>query len=210
MSITTLAELKTQVKSFLHRANITDIDSNDNLETLISIGETWIFRNARTPEQEATLSGQIGSDGTLSVPSDYIAMKHCRLNLTPNRYLRMRPAQWIYEQYPLRSASGIPTFIGRDLATFIFGCFPSSTYTVLGTYYKKMTSILSSANALFLAHPDLYLYSSLAVSEAFVKNNPQVQLWVAARQNTLQDANNVNDEGNYGTGMAITQDVAVL
>lgn len=210
MAIDTLAKLKTQVESFLHRAAIKDTDGSDNVENLISIGETWIFRNARTSEMEATLSGTIGSDGTLAVPSDYAALKHARVTQTPSAYLKMRPSSWIYERYPLRSASGVPAFIGRDGASFVFGPYPSSTYTIAGFYYAKPTTVLSSANALFVAHPDLYLYAALAVTEAFVKNNQQVAFWVSMRDQIMRDANRETDEGQYGTGMAIMADMCPL
>lgn len=209
MTISTLANLETQVLSFMHRAQILDTDGTTNVRNLVELGELWLFRNARTPEMEATLSAAIGSNGILAVPSDYLSMKHCRISGTPTQYLKMRPAQWIYEQYPLQSANGKPHFIARDGSGFIFGPYPDSTYTVTGTYYAKPTSIVSSANSLFTTNPDLYLFAALAETEAYVKNNPQVAFWIARRDALVADINQQHGEGQYGTGMAVRPDVTV-
>lgn len=198
MALSTYADLQNQVKSFLHRAALLDAAGADNVPDLIRLGELWLFRHARAPEMEATLSGQIdGTTGILAVPSDYAALKHARLSASPTLPLKMRPTRWILENYPLRSADGRPNFIGRDGSGFIFGPFPDSAYTVLGTYYAKPTSIASSANSLFVANPDLYLYASLAAAEAFIKNDKRIALWITTRNAILGDVNGEADEGRY-------------
>lgn len=198
MSLDTHAALQNQVKSFLHRASLLDAVGSDNVPDLIRLGEIWLFRHARTPEMEATLSGQIdGTTGALEVPDDYAALKHARIARSPSTPLKMRSTRWILEQYPLRSADGIPQFIGRDGASFIFGPFPDSAYTVQGVYYAKPTSIQSSANALFLANPDLYLYAALAEAEAYVKNDKRIALWIAKREAIVADVNGEADEGRF-------------
>lgn len=206
MAISTLAQLKTQVKSFVHRANLNDTDGTANEENLILLGEFWIWRNVKAPEMEATLSGSIGADGTIPVPSDYVAWKHARITTTPSRMLKLRPAHFIYHNFPLRSATGKPEYIARDGGAFVLGPFPDSTYSYAGFYYAKLTSILSAANALFLANPDLYLYAALSVTEAYVKNNPQVTLWIAQRDAIARDINNLNNAARHGTGMGIAPD----
>jgi hypothetical protein len=197
MTISTLANLENQVKSFLHRASILDAVGADNTDDLIELGEKWIFRKARTPEMEATLSGQIDSTGVLAVPTDYASLKHARISRTPTANLKMRPTRWILERYPLRSADGVPQFIGRDGSTFVFGPFPDSTYTVNGVYYAKPTSVISSANSLFTTNPDLYLYAALAEANSFIKNNQWIALWVVKRDSILMDVNGEADEGRY-------------
>lgn len=198
MSLSTHADLQNQVKSFLHRASLLDAVGSDNVPDLIRLGELWLFRRARTAEMEATLSGQIdGTTGTMAVPSDYAALKHARLSASPSVPLKMRATRWLIERYPLRSAEGRPQFIGRDGSSFIFGPFPDSAYTVLGVYYAKPTSIASSANSLFLANPDAYLYASLAEAEAYVKNDKRISLWITKRESIVADMNGEADEGRY-------------
>jgi hypothetical protein len=198
MSLDTYAGLKNQVVSFLHRASLLDAVGSDNVPDIIRLGELWIFRKARAPEMEATLSGQIdGTTGLLTVPSDYAALKHARLSASPTVPLKMRATRWLLERYPLRSAEGRPHFIGRDGSNFIFGPFPDSAYTVDGVYYAKPTTIATSANTLFLANPDLYLYAALAEAEAYVKNDKRILIWIAKRDSICKDVNNEADEGRF-------------
>lgn len=197
MSLSTYSDLQNQVKSFLHRASLIDAVGADNVPDLIRLGEIFLFRKARTAEMEATLSGQIDGSGNLAVPTDYAALKHARISGSPTYPLRMRQTRWIMEKYPLRSADGVPQFIGRDGSSFIFGPYPDSTYTVSGVYYAKPTTIASSANSLFTANPDCYIYAALAEAEAYVKNDKRISLWIAKRDGILMDMNLEADEGRY-------------
>ena len=202
MAISTLAELKTQVKSFLMRANILDVDAADNIENIILLGEKWIFRNARAREMETALSFTIAS-GEGTVPTDYRALKHARISTSPSRFLRQRKPQWIYESYPLRSSDSKPFFIGEDGLTFVLGPYPDSNYAVAGYYYAALTSIITSANALFTAHPDLYLFASLAEAEVYIKNDKRLPLWIAKRDAILRDVNMETQEGEQGQAMEV-------
>ena len=206
MTIATLANLENQVKSFLHRADLLDTVGASNVDNLIELGEVWLFRHARTADMEATLSGTIDSNGELAVPTGYLALKHARIAASPTNPLLMRPSHWIYQTYPNRSAGGTPQYIARDGAVFIFGCYPTGTPTVAGRYYAKPTSIKTSDNAVFVANPDLYLFAALAEAEAFVKNDARVSMWIQRRMSILSDVNELHDEGQTGTGMAVRPD----
>lgn len=208
MSLTTYAALQNQVVSFLHRASLLDAVGADNVPDLIRLGEIFIFRKVRAPEMEATLSGQIDGSGLLAVPSDYAALKHARISASPTRPLKMRATRWILEKYALRSADGVPQFIGRDGSSFIFGPFPDSTYTVLGVYYAKPTSVASSSNSLFVANPDVYLYAALAEAEAYIKNDKRIALWIAKRDSIVADINGEADEGRYDDMVVVADGAA--
>jgi hypothetical protein len=199
MSLTTYAQLQNAVLSFAHRANIQDAVSADIIPDLIRLGELWIFRKAKIKEMETALSLTIAS-GVCTVPSDYTGLRHARIDGSPSRQLRLRPAQWIYEKYPLRSSDSKPFFIGLDAGQFVFGPFPDSNYSVLGTYYAKPTSIASSANAVFLANPDVYLWAAMAEVEPYLKNDKRVALWAAKRDQIMDAMNDEAEDDEYGAG----------
>lgn len=202
MSLDTYAELQNQVKSFLHRAALLDALGADNVPTLIELGEKWIFRKARAREMETSLNVAITS-GAAAVPSDFAAIKHARIDGSPSIPLTPMASHAIYARYPLRSSGGIPKYIGVDGSSFIFGPYPSSDGTLLGTYYAKLTSIDTSANALFLAHPDLYLYASLAEASAYVKSPEWIPFWEGKRASTLADVNGEAKESEQGSAMEV-------
>lgn len=195
----TYAELKTALTNWLRRSDLTSY-----LDDLILMGEKWIFRKARTKDMETALSGTIAS-GVLAVPNDYVALKFAYVNGSPTTPLQPKSASWIYNAYPDRSSLDTPQFIARDQGNFIFGPYPDSTYSILGTYYKRLAAVASSANALFTANPDLYLFAALAEAAPFLKNDSRVTLWTAKRDAILQDVNSEDKEGAYGDGpLAVT------
>lgn len=197
MAISTLAELKTALTNWSKRSDLASYS-----EDLILLGEKWIFRNVRAREMETALSGTIAS-GVLAVPSGFRALKHARVDASPNIVLQIKPAQWIYENYPSRSNGSKPKFIAVDGSNFVFGPYPSNE-AIAGTYYGALTSVITSANALFTAHPDLYLFAALAELEPFLKNDKRVALWMGKRDEIKNDINREAMQGRYGDGMAVS------
>jgi hypothetical protein len=198
MAISTLAQLETAVSGWLHRA-----DLSADVDNLILMGELWIFRNVRAREMEDSTLSVTLSSGVGAVPSGFVGLKHARLNGSPSVPLTIRPVTWIYSQYPNRSAGGQPKFIGVDGSNFVFGPAAGS-YTLNGTYYKRPTSVLSSANTLFTTNPDLYLFAALAEAEAFVKNDKRVGLWIAKRDAIKDDVNREAQGSRFGDALSVS------
>lgn len=173
MTISTYGSLTTALASWL------DVNSSDIsavVSDLVTMGENRIFRELRTKDMEASLNATISS-GVISVPSDFVELKYAYVDGSPTQYLQSRPSAWIYERYPIRSGSGVPAFIARDGSNFIFGPYPDGTYTVKGTYYKRLSAIQSSASALVTSYPDLYLMACLAESEPLIGRDKRLPIW---------------------------------
>ena len=171
MALTTYAELKTALSTWTRRADITTY-----ADDLITVAEGRIFKEVRSREMEAALSVLMAS-GVASVPADYVELKNAYIDGTPIKNLERKSPEWILREYPLRSSSGKPGYIARDVDSFIFGCFPDSAYTVKGTYYKKLTAVSSSVNSLFTNQPDLYLSACLAEAFRFLRNDNMTEYW---------------------------------
>ncbi len=173
MAITDYASLKTSVASWLHRTNATDI-----IPDLIAFGENRIYRDLRVRQMETAMSVAISS-GVAAVPSGYLELKNAYLDGTPVAKLERKDAEWIYHNYPTRSSDGRPKFIARDAGNFIFGPFPTDTYTLKGTYYKRLDALSDSntSNWLITDAPEMLLFAALVEAEAFVVNDPRIALW---------------------------------
>ncbi len=198
MSITTYAELQAAVTSWLHRSDLTSI-----VPDLIVLGEKRIFRKVRCRVMETALNETIAS-GVIAVPSDYLELKYSYINSTPVSNLTKASASQIYAEYPLRTSDKKPVKIAREGSNFIFGPYPDSTYQVKGIYYAKPTSIVTSANALFLANPDLYLFSALCEAAPYIKDDPRLVIWEAKLTAILEDIRNEDaDENASGGGMTV-------
>lgn len=174
MAITNYTELTGAVVAWL---NIATADVSSIIADVVRAGELRIMREVRTPAMEATLNGTISS-GSLSVPSDYIEMKYAYVDGSPTQYLEMVPPSQIYERYPTRSSEGKPMIMARDGSSFIFGPFPDSSYTIKGSYYKRLTALATgTSNNIFDNNPDLYLWACLAESDLLIGRDKRLPIW---------------------------------
>lgn len=170
MSISNYAELQTAVANWTHRSDLGSI-----IPDLIRVGELRIFREVRCREMESALSGTIAS-GVLAVPADFLELKAAYIDASPSCKLGSASLSQIYETYPLRSAAGKPQLIAREGDNFIFGPYPDANYDVSGIYYAEPTSIQTSANDLFVAYPDLYLFAALCEAAPYIKDTETIAL----------------------------------
>lgn len=183
MSISSYAELQTAVANWLHRADLTSI-----IPDLITLGEKRINRKVRAADMETTYSGAIAS-GVIAVPSDFLAWKLVYINSAKITVLRSKPLDWLFENYPSRSSDSLPKFIARSAGNFEFGPYPDSTYTVKGTYYKRLAAVSSSWHALATASPDLYLMATLCEAAPYLKNDSRIPIWEAKFRDIVHDIN---------------------
>lgn len=203
MSFTTYALFKTSLATWL---DVSATDLSTIIDDLVTVAETRIFREARTRDMEYALSSTISS-GVVALPTGYVALKFAYIDGTPTQKLERRPAEWIYDSYPTRSASGKPCFIAREGTNFIFGPYADSAYTVKGIYYKRLTAVSSSPNALFLANPDLYLFACLAESEIVIGRDTRIPLW-ETKYKMILDRVNGEDKAEDQSGSTLQMRVS--
>jgi len=191
MSITTYNELKTAIANRLRRA-----DTASYVDDWITLAETDIYRRLRTEDMETSFTGTISS-GVVALPSSYIDLKFAYVNTTPVVFLQRKTARWIYEKYPTRAADGKPAFIAREGTNFIFGPYPDSGYTVNGVYYKNLGALSSTAHALFLANPDVYLYGSLYMAVRDLKDNNGIARWQGLYEQSIANAQRSSEQEEH-------------
>ena len=197
MSLSTYAGLKAAIPSVM---NITAADISSNIDDLITLGETRIYREARTRDGEKSYATAIAS-GVLAVPADYVEMKFLYCSAAPNTPLERRSVEWLYSAWPRVSAStGVPKYFARDATNFVFGPVPDGSYTVTGVYYQKFAALSGALNNQFLNNPDLYLFACLAESEYLIGRDSRIALWEAKYNKILEDANGLTRrEDNSGS-----------
>ena len=192
MSITTYSDLQTAVGNWMQRSDLTTI-----IPDLIMLGEKRIFRDVRVRDMEAALSVTIAS-GVAALPVDFVELKHAYIDGSPIKTLEIRPSDWVYNKFTTRSSDAKPDVVAVEGSNLIFGPYPDSTYTVKGIYYKRLTAVASSANALFTNNPDLYLFAALAEAEPYVKNDERVTLWEAKYKQIKDDINAETKRSAFG------------
>jgi len=95
MALTTYAELKTAVARWTGQsdnATATNLGMGSTIDDLVTIAETRILREAKTKDNEASISTSLAS-GVLSVPSDYVAHKLLYVNSNPEATAVAEPSK---------------------------------------------------------------------------------------------------------------------
>ena len=190
MSIATYSELNTAVANWLDRDDLTA-----SIPDFITLCEARFNRALRirameTKESASTVAGQRG----LALPTGYIQMRNLQINSTP-----ITPMQYvtpeIYDRLYGSTTTGTPEIYTILSDEIQLGPIPGSVQTIEMLFYKKFDALSDSAttNWMITNAPDVYLYGSLLEAEAFVGNDPRVQLWAQGFEtaiNSLQDQDN--------------------
>ena len=154
---------------------------------------------------ETALSATISS-GVIAVPTGYLEMKYAYINASPTSTLQRKDLDYIYTNYPTRSADGKPAYYARQGTNFIFGPYPDSNYSIAGIYYKKLTALTGTAtNFITDDIPDALIFGSLVEAEPFLQNDERITLWESRYQQTIKAAQAQDDgESLSGSPLAVS------
>lgn len=139
---------------------------------------------------EASLSGTIASDGTFSLPTGYLGLKYALVSASGQTFeLQRRNPEFIYTQYPDRTADSVPAYIARDGSNFVFGPFPDAQYSISGIYWKKSNQLTQVNDVTWMVEtiPTILLAACNAAAARFLKDMDQRQTWDAEYVSEMQD-----------------------
>lgn len=203
MSFSNYTAFRSNIVSWLDLGDATAI-SNTQLDDIITTAERRIGREIRCRQNETALNSTVSGSGVLSVPTNYRELKSAYVDGTPTSKLERRSVDYIYSQYPTRSADSKPKFIAREGSNFIFGPFPDSQYTVKGIFYKQMPALSTTLHGLFTTNEDMYLWASVAEACDVIGDEKRFTKFDGKYQR-IKDAVNGEDrnEAAAGGGLAI-------
>ena len=178
MSISTYAELQTAVKAWLDRA---DADLTARAPEFITLAEAKLNMDLRVRPMEVVGSDTMSS-GAITLPTDWLKYKSIWYtqsstrveleNMSPQEFNRFDTGTTDYPSGYYIAASSV--YFGPST--------PNADYTVGYIYYQKIPALSDSAttNWLLTSHPDIYLYGSLLEAAPYLKEYPDIQLWMTA------------------------------
>lgn len=204
-TVTDYASLKQAILDFTHRDSLSSY-----ADYFIQDGEDRIYRKVLELNEgrglrwmEAALSLTInGTTGYATVPTDYLALKAAQVSTGTGQYdLVQKEPQYIYEHYPVRSAQGIPSYIAREASNFIFGPFPDSGYTILGTYYQRATALSASNTTTWMTTniPMTLHAACMGAACKFLKDAQGAQLWLAEMADRLASICLTDKAADFGS-----------
>jgi hypothetical protein len=199
--ITTHATLKTAVADYLARGDLTAY-----IPYFVQGAEARLNK-LRLRHMETALSATVAL-GVIAVPSGYLEMKNLQVVSSGRKYpLQRRTLEQMYEDYPVRSSTGLPRCWAREGSNIIFGPYPDSDYSITGTYYAKPTALSADGdtNWWILNNPLAMLYACLLEAEPFLKKDQRLQVWSQLLQNAINDIKAEEiEESISGGGMVET------
>lgn len=194
--ITSYSTLLTAITDYLKRSNLTTFAPN-----FVQQWEEKFYRQPLNFGRWMETSGTIGTiaSSVIAVPSAYLGLKVAYIDGSPSNRLDRKSLTQMYGTYPRGGGTGLPRWIARDGANFIFGPEPDSAYVVKGVYWAKPTVLRSftadaAAHWLIVNAPDLVLYGSLLQAEPFSKNDARIAVWQSLYNDALQDYRNLHME----------------
>ena len=201
MALGTYSDLQTAIGNWLDRS-----DLSAYITDFIALAEQAIYQVLRVPDMETALSATIAS-GVIAVPSDLLELKSAYVDGAPTTPLQRVSTDFIYNRYPTRSSEGTPAYIAREGASFIFGPYPDSAYTIKGVYYARPAALSASNTTNFLTttYPSLLLYGSLVEARGFLHDDPRIGVWEQLfRQALLEATRSGRSEAMKGSTLTVS------
>ncbi len=179
MALGSYSELLTSLALWLDRDDLTAM-----LPEFIALNEARLNRLLRDPAMEASATSTVSS-GTVALPTDCLQLRKVTID---DRAVPAFSPQQLHAAY---GDSAYTSVLGYAVSgqEIILLPAPSASIDVVVDYYQKIPALTSvnTTNWLLTAHPDLYLYGTLCMAEAFVDNPDRVNVWKGAWDAALDE-----------------------
>lgn len=196
MAIANFNDLKASIEDWLDRDDLSAV-----VEDFIKMGEARFNREVRTRDMIVRSQVTTGTSSRYcALPNDFLEMKRLSLNTSPVVTLEQVSPHLLCERF-VTGTSGKPKFYAVH-EEIEFDRTPDSAYTLEMVYYARVSALTSSntSNTILDRHPDLYLYASLASAEAYVANDPRVEVWERLYAKVRDDVNKNHRLGQATSG----------
>ena len=200
MAISTKAELHTAVANWLNRSDLTS-----RIPEFIALSEASFNRNLRTREMlvrsTASVTGQY-----VSLPTDFLEMLNIELTSTtpPKRLIYITSDRSDDYREQKNNKAGKPSYWTIEGASIQLLPTPDATYTLQLNYYQDIPALSGLAdsgnNWLLLAHPDVYLYSTLMQASPYIMDPQAGQQWDALLARSMQELQMSDEKSRYAGG----------
>jgi hypothetical protein len=168
MSFATYANLKTEFTNWLGHDLF-----EDNYDDFVTLFEARACRLMHVRENTTTATITM-SGGSGSLPTDYLETKRVTWTGTPNNELDYLHPTYFRALYPTTD-QGTPNHYTIEGANIVVRPLNDTALQML--YVQKTAAVSSTLNWLFTKHPDVYLFGSLMMAEAFGSNDERIPLW---------------------------------
>jgi hypothetical protein len=184
MTIASYGELVSEIGAWLNR-----VDLADRIPTFIRLFETRMNRRLRDPEMEQTATQDtIAGTEAYDLPSGFIGARLVYIDAVPRVNLTPMSPQSLRTEYSGQESASPAAYaiIGGQM---VLAPTPTGTSTLTIVFSRKLTGLDSgnATNWLLDSHPDAYLFGSLCMAEAFLRDDERLNVWKAAWDEALAE-----------------------
>jgi len=199
VSISTFAELKTNIADFLNRDDLTSA-----IPTFIALAEAQINRDLRHWKMQSRTSFTIDSEFE-DLPADWL--ETISLNAGNKYPLKLASRETIADKrMGNEDTAGTPEYYAHIADKFEFYPTPDDTYTGDLLYFQKVPALSDSntTNWLLSHSPDVYLYGSLIHTAAYLQEDARAGTWAQLYGAAVQKLNLSSDSATMsGSGLVM-------
>lgn len=187
MALANYADLVSAVSNWLNRSDLTS-----RIPEFIALAEAEFNRTLRTVDMEARATATLTGEA-LALPGDFIGLRSISQD---NNFFTLVDSQALFNA---PTTGGIPRLVTISDGQFFFRPAPSSG-TIEIAYYAKIPALTSTntTNWLMTAHPDLYLFATLAQAEFYGWNDERLPLVKARTEEIIEQVNGQTQKVRYG------------
>lgn len=177
MALSTKAELRTSIKDWSKRNDLTDAQIDD----LITLTEAELNRVIRHPAMEQRDQAFAISGEYTALPTGCRELRSILITNSPSHPLKLISPQ-AADDYFDNQDNGTPLhyMVSGDGGTLSLRVIPapSSSFTADILYFAAFTAITDSVlNYLFTNHPDVYLWGALMQLSPFIGDDERIAIW---------------------------------
>jgi len=200
MAISTKAELHTAVANWLNRSDLTA-----RIPEFISLAEASFNRNLRTRDMLVRSTASTSSQ-YVSLPSDFLEMLNIELTSTspPKRLVYITSDRSDDYRERDNNTTGTPSYWTIEGISIQLFPTPSESVTLQLSYYQDIPPLSgladSGSNWILLAHPDIYLYSTLMQASPYIMDQQSAQIWDGLLSRSMQELQMADEKSRYAGG----------
>lgn len=189
------ATLVNTVRAWTNRDDLTNLQITE----FIAMFEARMNRVLRHPEMEEVVSATLSS-GNNDLPADFLAMR--TIYRDTQELKAMTPSAIIRDYGTAAGQSVAYTILGSNPRKIRLGPQPASDTPITMVYYKKLVGVNeeNADNWLLNEHPDLYLFGTLLMAEAYLANDERIPVWKQAYDEALAELDRSAQNDRYGGG----------
>jgi hypothetical protein len=196
MAFTNYTDLKATVADYLARSDLTT-----QIPDFIQLAENRLRRDLRIRQMlKFVTTTMTAGDGTVALPSDFLAMRDLHLETTPISTIEYQSPSNFFRNARVTD-SGKPTIYTVLATEFNFAPKPDSAYVLHMLYYAAPTFLSSTipSNAFLANCPDLLLYAALGEAEPYLMNDERLQTWASLYDRGLISLSSSDESGEFAS-----------